>query len=198
MVKKVSLHVMSRGSAWSLVPARERMEEKPVKTLNLRTHQLGAVFNKDNPHAGRQERTHTAQGTADESDNSTGNKVYLGTYVYGALMLIGLLVHEQLEGLRRRNRRVIQLGSWNILQQMIQFTREWMVMENLQLGVLMIGVALCVPTETSPGLYAKQTIYRTLILSALACLWIHHQLRDSTRWIQSQGMALRQWSWIPF
>ena len=80
---------------------------------------------------------------------------------------------------------------------MRQFIREWMVLEHPQLELIMIGVALCVPTEISPGLYAKQTVYRTLILGALACLWIHHQLRNSTRWIQTQGMALRHLVWMP-
>ena len=93
MVKQVSLCVMSRESAWSLVPAWERMEEKPVQALNLRTHQLGAVFNKDNPHTGRQERAYTAHGTSDEGDNRTGNTVSLETYIYGALILVGLIVH---------------------------------------------------------------------------------------------------------
>ena len=101
------------------------------------TRSGGAVFNKDNPHAGRQERKHTAHGTVDESDSRTGNTVYLGTYLYGALILVGLIVHEQVEGLRRSNKRIIKLGSRNLLQQILQFIREWMVLEHLQLGLIM-------------------------------------------------------------
>ena len=89
------------------------------------------------------------------------------------------------------------MGSRNLLQQMRQFIREWMVLEHPQLGLIMIGVALCVPTEVSPSLHAKQTVYRTLILGALACLWIHHQLRNSARWVQTQGMVLRHLVWMP-
>ena len=92
----------------------------------------------------------------------------MGTYLYGAILLVGLIVHEQLEGLRRSNRKVVKLGSQNLLQQTSQFIREWMVPEHLQLGLIMIGVALCVPTEVSPSPYAKQTVYRTPILGALA------------------------------
>ena len=134
-MKQVSLRVMSRWSAWPVVPARERMEEKPVKALILRTHQLGAVFNKDNPHTGRQERAYTAHGTFDDDGNRTEDTVSLGTYLYGAIILVGLMVHEQLEGLQRSNRKVVKLGSRNLLQQTRQFIREWMDPEHPQLGL---------------------------------------------------------------
>ena len=109
---------------------RNEPRERLVQALNLRTHQLGAVFNKDNPRTGRQERAYTAHGTYDDDDNRTETTVSLGTYLYGALILVGLIVHEQLEGLQRSNRRVVQLGSRNLLQQMRQFIREWMVLEH--------------------------------------------------------------------
>jgi hypothetical protein len=54
MTSQVSLCVMSRWSALSLFPARERMEERHVKALMSRTHQLGALVNEDNPQNGRQ------------------------------------------------------------------------------------------------------------------------------------------------
>ena len=110
----------------------------------------------------------------------------MGTYLYGAIILVGLMVHEQLEGMQRRCRKVVKMGSRNLLHQTGQFIREWMVPQNLQLGIIMIGVAICVPTAVSPSLY------RTLILGALACLWIHSQLRSSAGWVQTQSVALRQ------
>ena len=191
MMKQVSLHVMSRWSAWSLVPAWERLEEKLVKALILRTHQLGAVFNKDNPQPGRQERASTAYGTSDDDGNGTKETISLGTYLYRAIFLVGLMVHEQLESMRRSCRKVVKMGSRNLLQQTGSFIREWMVPEHLQLGIIMIGVAICVPTEVSPSLFAKQTVYRTMILGALACLWTHSQIRSSAGWVQTQSMALR-------
>ena len=67
-----------------------------------------------------------------------------------------------------------------------------MVPDHLQLGLIMIGVAMCVPTAVNPSLFAKQTVHRTLILGALACLWIHSQLRSSAAgWVQTQSVALR-------
>ena len=63
-----------------------------MKALNLRTHQLEAVFNKDNPHTGRRERAYTAHGTFDDDGNRTENTVSLGTYLYGAIILVGLIV----------------------------------------------------------------------------------------------------------
>ena len=101
------------------------------------------------------------------------------------------MVNKQLEGMRRSCRKVVKMGSRNLLQQTGQFIREWMVPEHLQLGLIMIGVAMCVPTEVSPSLFAKKTVYRSLILGALACLWIHSQIRSSAGWVQTQSMALR-------
>ena len=191
MMKQVSLYVMSRWSAWSLVPARERLKEKPVKALMLRTHQLGALFNKDNPHTGRQERASAAYGTSDDDWNTTKETVSLGTYLYGAIILVGLMVHEQLEGIQRSRRQVAKMGSLSLLHYTGQFIREWMVPENIQLVIFMIGVAMCVPTAVSPFLFAKQTVYRTMILGTLACLWIHSQLRSSAGWVQTQSVAVR-------
>ena len=101
------------------------------------------------------------------------------------------MVYEQLEGMRRSGRKVVMIGSRNLLQQIGQFIREWMVSEHLQLGLIMIGVAMRVPTEVSPSLFTKQIVYRTLILGAIACLWIHSQIRSSAGWVQTHSMALR-------
>jgi hypothetical protein len=101
------------------------------------------------------------------------------------------MVHEQLEGMRRSRRQVAKMGSLSLLHYTGQFIREWMVPENIQLVIIMIGVAMCVPTAVSPILFAKQTVYRTLILGALACLWIHSQLRSSAGWMQTQSVAVR-------
>ena len=154
---------MSRWSAWSPVPAWARLEEQLAKALILCMHQLGAVFNKDNPQPGRQERASTAYGTSDDDGNGTKETISLGTYLYGVIILMGLMVNEQLEGMRRSGRKVVMMGSRNLLQQIGQFIREWMVPEHLQLGIIMIGVAMCVPTAVSPSLFAKQTVYRTLL-----------------------------------
>ena len=191
MMKKVSLCVMSHWSVWSLVPAWERLEEKPVKALMLRTHQLGTLFNKDNPHTGRQERASAAYGTSDDDWNTTKETVSLGTYLYGAMIMVGLMIHEQLEGMRRSRRQVAKVGSQSLLHSTGRFIREWLVPENIQLVVIMIGVAMCVPTAVSLITFAKQTVYRTLILGALACLWIHSQLRSSAGWVQTQSVAVR-------
>ena len=131
MMKQVSFHVMSRWSAWSPVPAWARLEEQLVKALILRTHQLGAVFNKDNPQPGRQERASTAYGTSDDDGNGTKETISLGTYLYGVIILMGLVVNEQLEGMQRSCRKVVKMGSRNLLQQTGQFIREWMVSDHL-------------------------------------------------------------------
>ena len=94
-------------------------------------------------------------------------------HIYGAIVLLGILIHEQTEGSRRRGRHVAHVGSQSLLNNTGHFVREWLAFENIQLVVIMIGVALCVPTEVSPIAFAQQTLCRTLILGALACLWIH-------------------------
>ena len=93
--------------------------------------------------------------------------------------MVGLLIHEQLEGMRRSRRQVAKMGSLSLLHYTGKFIRKRLVPENIQLVIIMIGVAMCVPTAVSPILFAKQTVYMTLILGALACLWIHSQLRSS-------------------
>ena len=118
------IFVMSRWSAWSLVPARERLEEEPVKTHMLRAHRLGALFNKDNPHTGRHERASATYGTSDGDWSTTKETVSLGTYLYGAIILVGLLIHEQLEGMRRNRRQVAKVGSQSLLYYTGQFIRE--------------------------------------------------------------------------
>ena len=60
------------------------------------------------------------------------------------------MAHEQLESMRRSCRKVAKMGSMSLLHQTGQFIREWMVPENFQLGIIMIGVAMCVPTAISP------------------------------------------------
>ena len=59
MTSQVSLCVMSRWGALSLVTVQERMEEGHVTALMSRTHQMGALVNEDNPQNDRQ-----AAGTA--------------------------------------------------------------------------------------------------------------------------------------
>ena len=56
----------------------------------------------------------------------------------------------------------------------------------------MIGVALCVPSEVSPLGFVRQTMYRTLILGALACLWIQTQLRSSMVWLKTHHAEIQK------
>ena len=101
------------------------------------------------------------------------------------------MVHEQLEGMRRSRRKVAKMGSLSLLHYTGQFIRGWLVSENIQLVVIMIGVAMCVPTEVSPITFTKQILYRTLRLGALACLRIQSQLRSSAGWMRTQRVAIR-------
>jgi hypothetical protein len=39
-----------------------------------------------------------------------------------------------------------------------------------------MGVAIIVPTAISPLDFARQTVWRTLVLGRLACIWIHRQI----------------------
>ena len=73
------------------------------------------------------------------------------------------------------------------------FFREWMALATLQLVLLMIGVALCVPTEVSPLGFVRQTVYRTLILSSLECIWIQAQLGSSMVWLKTHQTEIQQW-----
>jgi hypothetical protein len=63
--------------------------------------------------------------------------------------------------------------------------------ENFRLTVLMIGVAACVPTGFSPMVYSKQTVYRTWVLGALACLWIQTQIQTAMGQVSFNGESIR-------
>jgi hypothetical protein len=191
MTSQVSLCVMSRWSALSLFTAQERIEEGHVKALMLRTHQLGALVNEDNPQDDRQ-----AAGTVtiDMMVGDSGlqkDTVSWGVYLYRAMILLGIMMHEQTEGSRRKGRHAAHVGH-RLQYYTGRFFREWMALETLQLVALMIGVALCVPTEVSPLGFVKQTMYRTLILGTLACLWIQTQLRSSMVWLKTHHAEIQK------
>jgi hypothetical protein len=101
------------------------------------------------------------------------------------------MMHEQTEGSRQKGRHASYVGH-RLQYYTERFFREWMVLETLQLVVLMIGVALCVPTDGSPLGFVRQTVYMTLILGALACLWIHAQLRSSMVWLKTHHAEIQQ------
>jgi hypothetical protein len=102
------------------------------------------------------------------------------------------MLQEQTEVSRRRGRHASHVGSHRLMYYTGHFIRELMSLENIQLIVIMIGEALCVPSEVSPIAFAKQTVCRTLILGALACLWIHAQLRRSIAWLRPHNVAIQQ------
>jgi len=192
MTSQVSLCVMSRWGALSLVTVQDRMEEGHVTALMSRTHQMGALVNEDNPQNDRH-----AAGTA-TTDTMAGDSklkqktVPWGVYLYGAFILLGIMVHEHTEGSRRKGRHTSHV-VYRLQYYTGRFFREWMALETLQIMVLMIGVALCVPTEVSPLGFVRQTAYRTLILGAIACLWIQAQLRSSMGWLKTHHAEIQQW-----
>jgi hypothetical protein len=82
------------GCFVSLFTAQERMEEGHVTALMSRTHQLGALVNEDNPQNDRQE---AGTATNDMMDGDSGPKkdtVSWGVYLYGAVILLGIMMHE--------------------------------------------------------------------------------------------------------
>ena len=119
------------------------------------------------------------------------NTVSWGVYLYGAIILLGIMLHEHTEGSRRKGRHTSQV-VYRLQYYTGRFFREWMALATLQVLVLMIGVALCVPMEASPLGFARQTVYRTLILGAIACVWIQAKLRSSMVWLKTHHAELQQ------
>jgi hypothetical protein len=102
MTLKVLLCVMRHWSALSLLSARVRTEEGHVKALMSRTHQLRALVNKDNPQNVRQKQASVTSDTPDGDRGHKMNTVSWGAYLYGAVVLLGIMIHEQTEDSRQK------------------------------------------------------------------------------------------------
>jgi len=191
LTSKVSLCVMSRWGALSLVTVQEQMEEGHVAALMSRTHQMGALVNEDNPQNDRQEAVTATSGMTAGDSGIKRNTSSWGMYIYGAIILMGIMVHEHKEGSRCKGRHNSQV-VYRLQHYTGRFFREWMALATLQVLVLMIGVALCVPSEVSPIGFVRQTAYRTLILGAIACVWIQAHLRSSMVWLKTHQAELQQ------
>jgi hypothetical protein len=143
MTKQDSYESMSRRSAPTHPSAQAPCGVTPEVALMLRTRKRGSSVNEDNPQAHRQERT------AEEREYSASRES-LGAYLYGVLILLGLLVHDNTERYRKGCRWGHQIAPCCLCYYLSGFIHEWLRDENIRLAVLMIGVAAIVPTGFSP------------------------------------------------
>jgi regulator of replication initiation timing len=94
---QVSLMQMSRWRA----QIRSPMEENPCRGPMMRIHQSRLRVDKDNPPTGQVQKA-TNQSKDHEQRTGSATDTKLGTYLYGILILCGLVIHDQTERLRRK------------------------------------------------------------------------------------------------
>jgi regulator of replication initiation timing len=176
---RVSLKQMSRWRA----QIHSLMEKNPCRVLTMRKHQSRLRVDKDNPSTGQVQKAMN-QSKAHEQRTGSATETKLGTYLYGILILCGLVIHDQTERLRREYGSKAGNGINPMIGHMIWFWDEWLQMDNIKLIGILIGVAIIVPTAISPLDFARQIVGRTLVSGRLACIWIHRQINT----IYQQGL----------
>jgi hypothetical protein len=151
VTKQDSYESMSRQSAPTHPSAQALCGVTLEEEIILRTRQRESSVNENNPQARQQER-------ASRETEYSASRVSLGVYLYGVLILLGLLVHDHTERYRKRCMRGNQIEQYRPSYCLSRLIREWLRVENFRLAVLMIGVAACVPTGFSTMVYSKQTV----------------------------------------
>ena len=98
----------------------------------------------------------------------------MGKYIYGIILLRGLIIYDQQEQLRRRANHY---SAWfHMVWQACRFFWSWLHQNHLMLVGIFIGVALIVPTQISPSEYFRQQAERLLVVGITASYWIYRQL----------------------
>jgi hypothetical protein len=124
------------------------------------------------------------------------SSVRIGKYIYGIILICGLVLHDQCEQHRKARRYGSGGGVSRMVYLIIRFFGEWMHLEYLKLIGILMGVAIIVPTTISPIDFTRQSLWRTLVLGTLACIWIYGQintmsyqgLHNCLRFVQSLTM----------
>ena len=101
----------------------------------------------------------------------------MGEFIYCIILLCGLLIYDQQEQLRRRaNYYSARFTPSPMVWQACRLFWSWLHQNNLLLVGIFIGVALIVPTQSSPSEYFRQQAGRLLVVGITASYWIYRQL----------------------
>jgi hypothetical protein len=173
-------------------PGATGQEEHDSQTLSTGVHLYCPSVSAGNPSPGhriREVEDYTAEFNQYGRRLST---ISLGEYVYGILLLCGLLIYDQQEQRRRRAGHYsarFHLNSmvWHICR----FFGDWLHQNNLMLVGIFTGVALLVPTQISPMEYVSHHVGRLMLLALTASYWIHRQLSELT----STGIRQPNYLW---
>ena len=156
---------MSRQRSAMHSPGVTGQEGHDSQTLTTGVHPPCPRASADNPTPGyriREAENFTAEFHQRMRRNPTCT---MGEYIYGIILLCGLIIYDQQEQLRRRaNHYSAWLTPNHMVWQACRFFWSWLHQNNLMLVGFFIGVALIVPTQISPSEYFRQQAGRLLDL----------------------------------
>ena len=158
-------------------PGATGQEGQDSQTFSTGVHPLCPGASADNPTHGYRIRE-LEDFTAEFRQQSRCNYIYtLGEYIYCMILLCGLLIYDQQDQLRRRtNDYSVKFTPNPMVWQVCNFFWNWMQPNNIMLVGIFIGVALIVPTQTSPMDYCRQQAGRLFIVGIMTMYWISRQL----------------------
>ena len=160
-------------------PGATGQEWHDSHTLSTGVHLSCPRISEDNPSPGhriREVEDYTAEFRQRMRRISTFT---LGEYIYGIILLCGLIIYDQQELLRRQTHHYSARFTLNhMVWHMCRFFWSWLHQNNLMLVGIFIGVALIVPTHISPLEYVGQQAGQLIVLGITASYWIHRQLSE--------------------
>ena len=138
-------------------PGATGQEGQDSQTFSTGVHPLCPGASADNPTHGYRIRE-LEDPTAEFRQQSRRNYIYtLGEYIYCMILLCGLLIYDQQDQLRRRTNDYSAKFTPNpMVWQACNFFWNWLQPNNIMLVGIFRGVALIVPTQTSPMDYFRQ------------------------------------------
>ena len=156
---------MSRQRSSMYSPGATGQEGHDSQTLRTGIHLPCPRVPVDNSPPGHRIRD-VEDFTAEFRQRMRRNSTFtLGEYIYGIILLCGLLIYDQQEQLRRRaNHYSARFTPNHMVWQACRFCWSWLHQNNLMLVGIFIGVALIVPTQISPSEYLRHQAGRLLVL----------------------------------
>ena len=155
-------------------PGATGQERHDSQTLKMGVHPPCPCASADNPTHGYRIRE-LEDFTAEFRQRLRCNYIHtMGEYIYCIILLCGLLIYDQQEQLRRRaNDYSARFTPNPMVWQACHFFRNWRHQNNLLLVGIFIGVALIVPTQSSPMEYFRQQAGRLPVVGITAFYWIY-------------------------
>jgi hypothetical protein len=89
---------------------------------------------------------------------ATASSVSIGKYIYGIILICGLVLHDQCKQHRKARSYGSGGGVSRMVDLIIHFSGEWVHLENLKLIGILMGVATIVPTAISPIDFIRQSL----------------------------------------